>query len=113
MSRCCTALLLALAVSLGASAFPPVPKPKENKAADRDLAKAIQGTWEVTKIERGSGKNQSPAGLVLRLAIDGEKLTQHSTINGREQSALPSRFVMDAKKRPATFEMKYSRGKKE
>jgi uncharacterized protein (TIGR03067 family) len=110
MSRGCWPLMVALAVPVAAAAFPPVPKPKD-KAAAKDLRKALQGTWEVVKIERGSSKVGLPKGYVLRMTIDGEKLTQTTSINGREGRSVLQAFVVDTKQRPAPFELTYTLGK--
>jgi uncharacterized protein (TIGR03067 family) len=112
MTRWRWALLLALAVPLAAAAFPPLPKPKENKAAAKDLAKAVQGKWQVTNIERGGalGKGVKLA-YEMTVTIDGEKLARTLKLKDRELKAAAATFVLDATKSPAWFEVKTEVGK--
>jgi len=110
VSRPCWPLMVALAVPVAAAAFPPVPKPKD-KGTAKDLPKALQGTWEVVKVERGSGKTGLPKGYVLRMTIDGQKLTQITLIKGKEGRSSVQTFVVDTKQLPASFEVTYTAGK--
>jgi uncharacterized protein (TIGR03067 family) len=112
MSRWRWVLLLALAVPPGAAAFPPLPKPKENKAAAKDLAKAVQGKWQVTGIERGGAAGKgAKVPYQMTVTIDGEKLARTLKLKDKELKAVASTFVLDTTKSPAWFEVKSELGK--
>src|SRR5262245_17178866 len=100
--------VLPLFLGLTAGAYPPVPRPRENKAPANDLAKALQGTWEVTAIERGTvGGKGGVAKLPyeITMVIDGAKLTRTINLKGRELK-MALTIALDAKKSPAWFDLR-------
>lgn len=104
------AVLAMLTLALAASGLPPVPRPKEDDAAAK-LARAVKGTWEAVKRERGGPRKVGdPPGYVYRVTIDGAKLTQTTFLDGRELPGIPSTFTLDARKSPAGFVMSYTLG---
>lgn len=112
MNRWRWALLVALAVPFGAAAFPPLPKPRENKAAALALDKALQGRWEVSKIERGgaAGKAMNLA-YSMTLTIKGSEMARTLKIKDRELKAAGAKITLDAGKRPAWFDISPVGGK--
>jgi uncharacterized protein (TIGR03067 family) len=99
-------LVLALAVPVAAAAFPPLPKPKDKPAAAKDLRTAIQGRWDVVKLERGgtgraAGEMPKPQ---VRFKFDGAKVTRTAT-SGDRKSDVSLTLELDAKKSPAWLDL--------
>jgi uncharacterized protein (TIGR03067 family) len=116
MNRWRWALVAALTVPFAAAAFPPLPKPKDNKAADKDVEKAIQGRWEVTGVERGAlpGKPVFPAGKLtstMIVTIKGTEMARTLRIKDRELKAAGAKIKLDARKAPAWFDVSSGKGK--
>lgn len=96
---------LVAAIALPAGAYPPVPKAKDKKPDAKEIAKAIQGTWEVTKIER-AGAAMPKINYTMTVKIDGTSMTQIAHLQGRELKLADATFSLDARKSPPTFEVK-------
>src|SRR5262249_34842597 len=113
MTRGRWALFVARGVPLAAAAFPPLPKPKEKKATAKDIEKALQGSWEVTRIERGGAKGAAklPATATMTLTIKGTDLTRSLWMKDRELKAAPGTIKLDASKSPAWFDVPWGKGR--
>src|SRR5262245_23870975 len=101
--------LLLLVLALAAGAFPPVPKAKEKKPAAKDLAKAIEGTWELTKFERG-GEGVIALQYTMTYTISGRTLTRTARLNGDDLKMPAEALILDTTKAPPWIELKASSG---
>jgi uncharacterized protein (TIGR03067 family) len=98
-------LALAAGLALAAAGFAPLPRPKDKKADPKDAAKAIQGTWELTGVERAGRNLQMPAGYKMTIKITEKGFTQHISFKGTERETPEADITVNAAKSPPWFDV--------
>jgi uncharacterized protein (TIGR03067 family) len=96
---------LAAGLALLAAGFAPIP-PAKDKKPEKKANSSIQGTWELTGLERGGGGNlKMPANYKMTLKITEKGFAQSIALKGQERDTPEADLKLDTKKTPPWFDV--------
>jgi uncharacterized protein (TIGR03067 family) len=101
-------LLVGLAAVVALTGFAPVPRPKPDRKMDvKELARKLQGTWEVVSLERSVGAGRRTTGRSsMRFRFEGEKWSYAYPNNVRIAGTPPGGEIkFDTSKSPPAMDL--------